>query len=337
MHFIKLIRPLNLLVIWFTMYSCRWFVLWFPELMSGNKYSVLHENERIYFALLTFSVVLIAAAGNIINDYFDVKADRINKPNRLIVGKFIKPRWAIVSHVLFNVVALAIGAYLSIVLHSVWYVFCHLITINCLWFYSSYYKRKPLFGNLIVALLTAIVPLLTAYYMYNHYGNISDYSNARLYALFEMDGTIKTSFHFWYFELHNKGIGLIILGFTAFFANLSREIIKDMEDVEGDKLIHAYTLPMIFGVKGTKRIVTLLLATLIAFYFLLLVMNSPQGIWHSLYIMLPVAMAIAGLVLAALVLLKAITRSQLKKSDFIIKISFLLALLQPIYWYILFK
>jgi 4-hydroxybenzoate polyprenyltransferase len=336
MYFFKLIRPINLLVIVLTMYACRWFVLWFPELLSGLSYLPLHNYEPMHFALLVFSTVLIAAAGNIINDYFDVKADRINKPEQLIIGKHIKPRWAIISHIGLNTIALVIALFLSLKLHSIWFVICHLFTISCLWYYSTYYKKKPLLGNLIVAGLTALVPLLIMYYMYYHYGNIGAFSEFGNDSKMIFRGGLQGSFALWYSELHENGIGLILLCFTAFMCNLAREILKDMEDVEGDKVIHAKTIPMIFGFKKSKQIISSILLILILFFISLLLLNSPYGFHYSAIIFLPIGLSLALLVCAIVVLQKAVTRKKFKKADLLIKIAFFVGLSLPFYWQLIF-
>ena len=92
MHFIRLIRPLNIIIVAVTMYGLGWYF----ESIYG--YSSEFGITSITFNLLVLSTLMIAAAGNIINDYFDIKADRINKPERLIIGKYVKRRVAIVSH-----------------------------------------------------------------------------------------------------------------------------------------------------------------------------------------------------------------------------------------------
>jgi 4-hydroxybenzoate polyprenyltransferase len=132
MHFIKLIRPINLLIIAITMYGVRFYVL------EVHYFEKVKDNALDFF-LLVFSTVIIAAAGNIINDYFDVRADRINKPERLIITKHIKRRWAILIHWIFNGIAFGIALYLSIKYQSLWFVFIHLLSwklnggcINCI-------------------------------------------------------------------------------------------------------------------------------------------------------------------------------------------------------------
>jgi 4-hydroxybenzoate polyprenyltransferase len=104
--------------------------------------------------------VIIAAAGNMINDYFDIKADRINKPQKLIISKYMKKRWAIVLHWGLNIIAVLISIYLSVKYHSLLFVFVHILSMNLLWFYSIYFKKKLFVGNLVIAILTGMVPLV---------------------------------------------------------------------------------------------------------------------------------------------------------------------------------
>ncbi|MBK6526503.1 MAG: UbiA family prenyltransferase [Crocinitomicaceae bacterium] len=101
------------------------------------------------FLTLVFSTLLIAAAGNIINDYFDVKADRINKPELLIIDKHIKRRWAIVFNWVFNSVGLLIAMYLGWKYDNWFMAIIPFVTINLLWFYSMYFKRTLILGNVI--------------------------------------------------------------------------------------------------------------------------------------------------------------------------------------------
>ena len=154
MKFIQLVRPVNLIIIALTMCGVFYFL---SDIPVGTNELL----NQINFVLLVFSTLLIAGAGNIINDYFDVKADRVNKPDRLIISKHIKRRWAIVTHWFFNGIALLIAVYLSFVYLTYSFVFIHLLSINLLWFYSFVFKRKGVFGNIIVALLTALIPILT--------------------------------------------------------------------------------------------------------------------------------------------------------------------------------
>jgi 4-hydroxybenzoate polyprenyltransferase len=117
-----------------------------------------------YFWLLSFSSVLVAAGGYIINDYFDLNIDRINKPDKLVIGKIISRRWAMLWHVVISLAGILIGLYVGIkIFHSKkWLIgLADLVCVILLIFYSTTFKKKLLIGNIIISLLTAWVVLNT--------------------------------------------------------------------------------------------------------------------------------------------------------------------------------
>jgi 4-hydroxybenzoate polyprenyltransferase len=102
---------------------------------------------------------MITGAGYLINDYYDVKIDLVNKPNRVIVGKDLKRRWVIAGHTALNLAAIAIGFKLS--------VYIGLINFSAaflLWLYSNQLKRLPFIGNFVIAILTAVTLILVSEY-----------------------------------------------------------------------------------------------------------------------------------------------------------------------------
>lgn len=135
---LKLTRFGNLVIIGFAQYFTAAFLI---------------DKRTIYdyrLLLLSISTILIAAAGYIINDYYDVKIDYINKPDRVVIGKSITRRFAILFHVVLSFLGLAIGGYLSLSITAL-----NAVTIFLLWLYSNNLKRLPFIGNLVVGLLTA--------------------------------------------------------------------------------------------------------------------------------------------------------------------------------------
>lgn len=106
---------------------------------------------NVRFFLLVCSTAITAAAGYIINDYYDVKIDLVNKPDRVVIGKAIKRRYAILFHTMLSMLGIAIGFYLD------WRIgVINFISAFLLWWYSNDLKRQPFIGNLVVALLTAL-------------------------------------------------------------------------------------------------------------------------------------------------------------------------------------
>lgn len=322
MHFLRLIRPINLIVVALTMYAMRVFFL--PYLDEINRR--IPSSEPLDFFLLVLSTVIIAAGGNIINDYFDVKADRVNKPDKVIIGKYIKPRWAIVSHWLLNFTAFAIACYLSWRYGTFWYVFIHLLSINALWFYSMYFKRRFLIGNVMIALLTALVPILCGI----HFLKLVD-SSYHISLPGSWDGNVSIG-------IDSKGIKTFFVLFFAFFAaslNLVREIIKDIEDVEGDLLLRAKTLPIVIGKRRSKFIAAaiLLVLLIVPIPFIL----EGYAYYHNQFFvaMAPGIAIIFGIVVVLILTLKAQERQQFKRADFVLKLLMMIGSCFPFYWYFL--
>lgn len=245
---LKIIRPINLIIIAITMYGCRYFIL------ATNGYQKIHDKPIIFF-FLVISTLMIAAGGNIINDYFDVKADKINKPEKLILGKLIEKRQAILLHWILNGIAFLISIFISLASNSSFILLIHLASINLLWFYSLYFKKKPFIGNVIVAVLTGMIPVLIVVY----FEVLNNFNKP--YSAFHEDS--------WSIQLNYNFVYLVAL--MAFIQNLAREILKDIEDIEGDKKIAARTVPMILGVQRTKILVAGLLILTPLFYFFLLI------------------------------------------------------------------
>ncbi|MDG1148083.1 MAG: geranylgeranylglycerol-phosphate geranylgeranyltransferase [Crocinitomicaceae bacterium] len=307
-HFIQLIRPINLFIIGLTMYGLGWY------LEGVSDYSEGAGLMSIEFALLVFSTIMIAAAGNIINDYFDVKADRINKPERLIIGKFVKRRVAIAAHWTINFFAFGIALYLSWKLDTFWYLFIHLFSINLLWYHSVYLKRKFLIGNVLIALLTALVPIIVGFYFHDTQ-NIS-IQNPKPFPIEGDNFILLLSFG--------------LAGF-AFLLNLAREIIKDIEDIKGDIKINARTLPIVLGTAKSKVISALILSTAII----------SSGVLFSFFtaiepkVLFPILISALFILTCLLLLPKAQSKSQLKIINNGIKLAMIAGLISPLYWKLL--
>jgi 4-hydroxybenzoate polyprenyltransferase len=325
MHFLRLIRPLNLVIIALSMYSVRLFIYIYAQQFDLNTATAGTWYDLDFF-LLVLSTTLIAAGGNIINDYFDVRSDRINKPHKLIISKYIKPRWAIISHWILNTVAITIAIYLSWHNNSLMYVTVHLISICCLWFYSVYFKRLPLIGNFMIASLTALVPLLCGFHFYIQHGFPMAYS-----------GKINSTFNYWIYHLVQNGNFIFILAFFAFSNNFSREIIKDIEDIKGDIALNAKTFPIQYGEKKSKLIASIIWLCSLFFFILICYQNLHYfegSIMYNTLVFLPIILSFTVNFASLIVLFKAQTRLQYKLSDRLIKGSMLLGLSLPFYWYI---
>ncbi|MBU2020548.1 MAG: geranylgeranylglycerol-phosphate geranylgeranyltransferase [Bacteroidetes bacterium] len=320
---LKLVRPLNLVIIAFTMYSIRYFLVVYETV--NNRQLINLNGEGFDFFLLVISTVLIAAAGNAINDYFDVKADRINRPNELVVGKLISRRTAILVHWICNLLAFGIALILSARNQTFWYVFIHLLSINALWVYSLYLQKKPLIGNFIIAGLTALVPILCGVHFYVQQTLIwqTDINN--------------DVFRYWLDLLIEDGEFVWLLAFFAFVNNFAREIIKDIEDIKGDKEMSMQTFPIAYGQRTSKMVISLLLGLPILFFGIIFIIHDGKNelsVVSQIALFIPVILSLICDLVAFFIVLYAHKRDSFKKADRFVKLAMIFGILTPFYWMI---
>ncbi len=201
--------------------------------------------ENAHFLLIIVSSLLIAAAGNIINDYFDRNIDEINKPEKKIVDKLIKRRWVIVMHIVFSAAAILLGFYVDSQTPVFWLGLSNSICVLALFAYSSSLKKKLLVGNVLISLLTAWVVLVCFLCYYRSF-----YCTICEQTLFQsaLNRFMRISF--------------LYAGF-AFVISLIREVVKDMEDMEGDRRYGCKTIPISWGIPAAKVFVAVWLVVLI--------------------------------------------------------------------------
>jgi len=256
--FFKLIRWPNLLIVILTMVLMRYAVIE-PILskISVNLYGIIGDAGYMTlqlqwydFMMVVLATVFITAGGYVINDYFDIRTDLINR-GKVIVGTKIPRRQAMMWHNIFNMAGVGTGFYVSWKVGYLWMGILFLLVSGLLYFYSASYKRQFLLGNMIVAVLTAMVPVLVVIYeapaIYQYYA-VNAVKIPDLSIIFYWVG------------------GFAIF---AFLTTLTREIIKDIEDFEGDVAYGRNTVPVVIGIQTSKIVAVCL--TFITFAMLYLI------------------------------------------------------------------
>jgi len=196
--------------------------------------------------LIGLATVLIAAGGYVINDYFDVKIDRINRPDELIVTRTIPKPVTMQLSIGLSVAGVVCGIAAAGLLRSMTLAILFVIVPGLLWFYSSSYKRLFMIGNLIIALLAALTPMLVA---------MSNVAILKLrYEAILPYTSLEHDLYTW------------IGGFAlfAFLLTWIREIIKDMQDQMGDRELECHSMPVVWGETWTKVFVTALIVLTLA-------------------------------------------------------------------------
>ncbi len=230
--YFKLFRLPNLIILALILYLIRYFVI--EQILIAN--GLVLQMSVVDFSLLVLATLMITAAGYAINDYFDTKVDLKNRPDEIVVGRTIKRRVAMVLHVVMSVIGILIGIFISFKNHLYGLALINFLTVILLWFYSTRFKHQLLVGNLIISMLAALVALIVGLY------------EMPLLKIMSPDFVNTSGYHLIWFW---------ILGYSifAFVTTLAREIIKDSEDVEGDRQYGSVTIPVRFGLKKTKYIV----------------------------------------------------------------------------------
>lgn len=296
---IRLVRLPNLVIIAVTQVLIRYCVI--GPLLSQARMEL--QLTGFQFTVLVLATVLTAAAGYVINDYFDRKIDRLNKPGEVIVGRKIFPRHAMAYHLVFSITGALAGTWLSFRTGEPYLSLIYFMVSGLLWFYSTTYKRQLLLGNVIVSLLTALVPFMVLVY--------------ELPLLASAYGT----------PARNMADLLIIwvTGFSgfAFLINLVREIVKDAEDVDGDRRYGKKTIPVEWGLPAARRIAFSLLVVLLALLFLAWLLFVPD--YYSLtYFILLIALPV---ITVMVLVLRKDDKASLHRASLLLKVTMVAGLL----------
>ena len=309
-NILKIIRWKNLAIISLSQIFIKFFFIDF----FIQKDQLLNEN----FVILLIVTILIAASGYIVNDIYDYNLDQINKPERVVLGKFLKSRDAIIIYMLFNSLAIVLSIFLCIKIKQEIYILVFLLIIYCLWLYSKKLKKYKIIGNILIAFFISLSILNVPLFSYKN---------------------ILSDDRFFVFLI------ISIYSVLAFLINVKREIIKDIEDIEGDKMHKVKSLPIIYGTKKSKLVTVIIgiilmfaISSIITFQILILrsdllldvggnQFSNPQ-IWGANYIS-TVYMLIILIIFfyAELLILNATSKTNFTKVSKLLKFLMLLSLL----------
>ena len=222
--FLQLVRWKNLLMIACIQMLFKY--VYFPI------FSVDITLTNLDFSLLSIATLAIASAGYIINDIFDLKADKINKPDRVIIDNVISSNLANKYYHGLNAVGIITGLFVAYRVNNISFIAIFIITALLLKLYNSNFKKMPLIGNIIVSLLVSLSILIVG--IFDIIPAITEYNKVVQYYAFSV---------------------LTDYAIFAFMLMLLREIVKDIEDIDGDKVLNMNTLPIVVGKKRSNIII----------------------------------------------------------------------------------
>lgn len=226
-HFLNLIRWKNLLIIALVQVLIKYALF--------KPFNIDVTLDGFGFSLLVIATLCIAAAGNIINDIYDIDTDLINKPEKVIVGKFISEPKAFNLFLVLTIIGVCIGFYLSNLIGKTGFSAIFIFTSALLYLYSSSLKQTILIGNIIVSVLVAMSIIIIG--LFDLLPVITPENQQTQLTMFKI---------------------LLDYALFAFVINLLREIIKDMEDMDGDTKAEMRTLPIVIGKNLTSKVLFVL-------------------------------------------------------------------------------
>lgn len=239
MAILNLIRWPNLVIVVLTQVLIfNWVLL--PSFVPYNIRSSLNQDQ---FFLLSLVTVLLTAGGYIINDIYDREIDKIDKPQRIIIGQSIDLPTAYWLYFVVHLIGFLISLYLAFVVEKPGFVGLFPLASTGLYLYSRWLKRMPLWGNVLISLYCSGV------------AGIIWFAERKAFA--ELAIAERT-----YYQV--GAVLMTYLGF-AFLTTLFRELIKDMEDIEGDTQGGFRTAPIVWGLHACRQLVTLIGVLILVF------------------------------------------------------------------------
>ncbi|RAJ16941.1 geranylgeranylglycerol-phosphate geranylgeranyltransferase [Olleya aquimaris] len=247
MKLLQLIRYKNLLLIALVQVLIKYAL--FPSLsmlIGGQQVFVSTTLTHFQFVLLMLSTLCIAAGGYIINDIFDVDADKINKPKQQIIGQHITTEKGYNFYMAFTVIGVVLGFYLSHTVGVSSFFAIFVIIAALLYIYSSFLQHMLLVGNIIISMLVGLSLMIVG--VFELYPAITPQNQFIQSSMLEV---------------------LFDYAIFAFIISLIREIVKDIQDVDGDYKAQLKTLPIVLGKDRAAKIafaITLLAIVVLVYY-----------------------------------------------------------------------
>jgi len=257
--FLKLIRYKNLLMVLLTLVLTKYAII--------NTFT--STSTDFQFILVAIAILCITASGYIINDIYDVDTDKINKPTSVFIGNTISKKNGIRAYFILTCVGLILGIYTSYSKGNISYSIFFIGTIILLYWYSKSLKRIAIIGNIVISFLTALSLFIVFIFEVKNTYSFSTLSEAI------------ASF----FTSISVTVSIFIYILFAFFMTLIREIIKDVEDINGDYSLKMKTLPIIIGIQRTKKVLLVLSSFVFLFILILLkeeLVHIPLLFWYTL-------------------------------------------------------
>jgi len=306
-HFLNLIRWKNLLIIALMQYLVKYALL----LPFRDSHGVITSLNDFNFFLLVLATLLIAAGGYVINDIYDIETDKINKPDKIIINKHIEEKNAFTLFMALTIIGVVLGFYLSYKVGKPPFFTIFFVASALLYLYSSSLKQIALVGNIVVSIVVALSVLLVGVF-------------ELIPAMTINTKAVQTTFLY------------IIRDYAifAFMINLVRELVKDIEDIDGDYKADIQTLPILVGRDRANKIVFILsLIPIVSIIYYNITYLFKQQLVVGYFLIL----VIAPLIYVSIKLFNAQQKSQYRHISLVLKLVMLTGMLSLLLYNFILK
>ena len=270
---IKLIRPLNAIIVFATLLVVRIILK-----DTFDEFELTPQVNIVDYFLMILIGMWILGSGNVINDVIDQEIDKINKPEKVIIPVKISTGYALFMYWSMNGLALLGSTYLAYKYEVISYLLVPFLAILLLFVYSKYLKKSFFLGNLAIAILCATLPVV---------GFMVEDRNMNI---------ILETERVQYFLI---GYQILCMISFSFVLVLCRELVKDCEDVEGDRSAGAVTIPIKMGLKFSKNLMLFYLCIYVCIFAIVNYCRYQLMQSDSLFIstVIYISLVIAGVIL----------------------------------------
>ena len=302
MHILNLIRWKNLLMIALVQFLVRYALF--------NAIAVDTTLDTLHFVLIVLATLCIAAGGYIINDIYDVETDTVNKPEKVVIDKHISEKTANTLYIVLTFIGVLIGFYIANSIGRPQFFGFFVIIAALLYVYSTSLKRMAVVGNIVVSALVSSSLLIIGVF-------------ELIPAITEQNQNVQATL----FEI------LADFGIFAFLINFIREIVKDIQDVDGDYNSNMQTLPILIGKERTAKIAFVL--TIVSIFLIVYYVNA-YVFMHTEVVIYFLLAVVGPLIYVAIKLFTAEKKSHFKHISLILKIIMLMGMLVMILYWLIF-
>jgi len=300
--FLLFLRPLNLMMVFAIFWAFEYFI--FEPIFASQGFGLGLKSFQL--DLLALNTVLVAVIGYLINDWYDQPIDKLNKPNRFLIKYSVSSLQFFTILGLLIMLVLFLAAFLAWSLKMFHWLWIYPFFTFIMWYYAANLKLRGLIGNIVISFSIAVIPALILY---------AEYSSYILLKTLNEQAASQLITH------------LAILSVLIFLSNMARELVKDVEDANGDKAHNSSSFFLRYGLKKTKQVVLTAVLAVLVLEMTILIYST----WVTQEFIYAGCTVLFGSVLLAIKAMKSSEKKHFSKLSLGLKLLMLIGLVQVLF------